>query len=203
MIVQGVDRVVGADAEAVLAAIAAHQARPVGALLSLERDGAALRIRLAPVVSPIAGPSVVYLVRFLPQETVEIGGGENAGHTIDYTNIVTDWDAVARWDGLGEAEFGVEFGGDENAAVVVQRERFGPVLTAAHDATEPDGFLRHFGIGRLFSQRWCSQRYWPGWARTRAARLSLNAWVISAEVVCGIGASITTATCRPSGSRTP
>ncbi len=131
LIVQGVDRVVGADAEAVLAAIGAHQSRPLGARLGLERDGDELRIRLAPSGFIAPGPSLVYLVRFLPQETVEIGGGENAGFTVDYTNIVTDWSTIARWDGLGEAEFGVDLDGDENAAVVVQRERLGAVLTAA------------------------------------------------------------------------
>ena len=129
LIVQGVDRVVGADAEAVLAAISAHQARPVGARLRLERDDAVLRIRLAPAAD--SGPSVVYLVRFQPRETVEIADGENAGQTIDYTNIVSDWSAVARWDGLVEAEFGVDLGDGEPGAVVVQRERLGPVLTAA------------------------------------------------------------------------
>lgn len=131
LIVQGVDRVVGANAEAALTAISAHQASPAGALLRLERDGGAVRIQLTPVASPIAGPSVVYLVRFLPRETVEIADGENAGQTVDYINIVTEWNAVARWDGVGEAEFGVEFSEDENAAIIVQRERLGPVLTAA------------------------------------------------------------------------
>ena len=131
LIVQGVDRVVGANAEEVLSSVAAHQARPAGARLDLVREGEALRIRLAPAGFGATGASLVYLVRFLPAETVEIGGGENAGHTIDYTNIVTDWETVARWDGLGEAEFGIDLSADANAAVVVQRERLGPVLTAA------------------------------------------------------------------------
>lgn len=131
MIVQGVDRVVGANAEQVLGLIDAHQARPETAALTLDRDGPMLRIRLAPVALAGAGASDVYLVRFLSAETVAIGAGENAGHQIAYRNIVTEWSPLARWDGRSTAEFGVELVGPENVAVIVQRERLGPVLTAA------------------------------------------------------------------------
>jgi hypothetical protein len=131
MIVQGVDRVVGSDAAAVTALIAAHQAEPPAAALEVAREGEVLRIGLAPAAAAGAGPSEVYVVRFLTGATVAIEHGENAGHEIDYANIVTDWAPVARWDGRSPAEIEVAIAGAEPVAVIVQRERLGRVVTAA------------------------------------------------------------------------
>lgn len=131
MIVQGADRLIGSDSDAVKAAIAAHAALPSAVELELKREGAVLTIRLAPTGLAAAGPSDVFLVSFLTSQTVSIAHGENAGHTIDYRNVVTDWRPVARWDGRTEWEFAVEAPQVENVAVIVQRERMGPVLTAA------------------------------------------------------------------------
>ena len=71
------------------------------------------------------------MVRFLPEEEVSIGAGENAGRTLTYTNIVTDWQTLAQWDGDAPAEFRQEDAGDGPLAVIVQRSRMGPVLAAA------------------------------------------------------------------------
>jgi hypothetical protein len=131
MIVQGVDRVVGADYDEVTRLIAAHQARPPAAALEAVRDGRRLRIRVTPASPAGAGASEVYVVRFLPRERVAIAHGENAGHEIDYTNIVTDWTPVARWDGRSDAELALDIAGPDPVAVIVQRERLGPVVTAA------------------------------------------------------------------------
>lgn len=131
MVVQGVDRVGGADHEAVAAFIAAHQARPAPVLLRAERHGPVLRIRLAPVAPAVAGPADVYVVRYLMAGTMLIEHGENAGRQADYVNVVTDWRAVARWDGDAEAELAVELPDAGPIAVIVQRERLGPVLAAA------------------------------------------------------------------------
>lgn len=131
MIVEGVDRAVGSDAERVLELVDEHARIPPAAELDIERRGEVLNIRLAPVGPAGSGPADVYLVRFMDNETVAIEYGENAGQEIEYHNIVTDWTALARWDGRTEAEFGVELAGDANVAVIVQQERFGPVLTAA------------------------------------------------------------------------
>lgn len=130
MIVQGADRLVGSDDEAVAAAVDAHAALPQAVSLALERNGGMLTIRLKPTGLAMAGPSDVFLVSFLSSETVAIGHGENAGHTIDYRNVVTDWRTVARWDGQTEWEFAVETPAAQNVAVIVQRERMGPILTA-------------------------------------------------------------------------
>jgi len=131
IIVQGADRVVGADRPAVEALIAAHGARPPAAAIEVERDGDRLRVGLAPVAAGGAGPSEIYLVRYRAAERVAIAHGENAGHEIDYANIVTDWSPVARWDGLSAVDLDLAVTGAEPLAVIVQRERLGPVVTAA------------------------------------------------------------------------
>lgn len=130
MIVQGEDRLVGSDAEAIVARIAAHQAQTPTVTLEIARGEGMLQIALAPVATPV-GAADVYVARFIPRHAVSIEGGENSGHEIDYVNIVTDWSTVARWDGTSTLTLSVGLVGSEPVAVIVQRERLGPVLTAA------------------------------------------------------------------------
>ncbi len=131
MIVQGADRVVGADEAHVVALVAAHQGRPARVTMALESDGATLRVALEPLDPGGVGPVDVFVVRYSPEETVEIAEGENAGHTITYTNVVTEWRAVGRWDGQTPAVLSVPVPGSDPVAVIAQAERFGPVLSAA------------------------------------------------------------------------
>lgn len=131
MIVQGIDRVMGTKPDAVSAHIRAHQARPAAIALALSRSGNRLEIRLAPEGAIGPGAADVSVVRFSPSEMVRIERGENAGREIVYTNVVTGWDVVARWDGREPVEFSVEVGDARGLAVVVQQERLGPVLSAA------------------------------------------------------------------------
>lgn len=130
VIVQGVDRAIGSD-ERVFDLVEEHLETPVGADLDISREGDVLNVRLGPRDGVRAGPCDVFLVRFLPGAKVRIEGGENAGHEIDYHNIVTEWIRLARWDGRTRAEFSMNVTGDASIAVIVQRERLGPVLTAA------------------------------------------------------------------------
>ena len=71
------------------------------------------------------------MVRFLPSEEVAIEAGENAGKSITYANIVTDWNTIGHWDGQSAVELraGAPEGGP--VAVIVQKTHMGPVLTAA------------------------------------------------------------------------
>jgi hypothetical protein len=137
LIVQGESRVKGHDAERIDDAIARQQSRPAEADLELSRDGDALEIRITPRPGAEPGPAAVHLVRFIPSQQVAIEAGENAGREITYSNIVTDWQTIGHWDGLAPAELRYEgMAGDEPLAVIVQRTRMGPVITAAElDAT--------------------------------------------------------------------
>ena len=70
-------------------------------------------------------------MRFLPSQDVAIEGGENAGRTFTYTNIVTGWETIARWDGASPIDMRYEGLEEGPVAVIVQRTHMGPVLTAA------------------------------------------------------------------------
>ncbi|GGL63676.1 DUF1223 domain-containing protein [Wenxinia marina] len=130
MIVGGVDRSVGTRPMEVMDLVRAHQGAAEDVTLSAERDGAALRIR-AEAGPGVTGGLTVQLVRFRPSERVEITRGENAGHSILYSNIVTDWQPVADWDGTAPLDLTVEVAGDDRTAVILQRPGPGKIVAAA------------------------------------------------------------------------
>lgn len=131
MIIGGVDRVVGSDLAEVEKGIDAHLPLPPRAMVDLKREGGRIRLRVAPADVNGAGAADIHVVRYVPEAVVTIDSGENAGHVITYANIVTDWLTIARWDGVTAAELTFEAPGTEPVAVLVQRERHGPMLTAA------------------------------------------------------------------------
>jgi hypothetical protein len=80
---------------------------------------------------PLDAPVRVQLVRYMPEETVTIERGENAGKTITYHNIVTSWEALGAWSGQEPMEITVPFRGDDPGAVIVQTEGPSAILAAA------------------------------------------------------------------------
>jgi hypothetical protein len=129
MIVQGEERLKGHEAEDIANRVTAHRARPPRAKLALERGSDTLKIRIATVEGEV-GLADVHVVRFIPSQEVKIEAGENAGQTVAYSNIVTGWHTVGRWDGKGPVEFDYDGLGDGPVAVIVQQAKMGPVLTA-------------------------------------------------------------------------
>jgi hypothetical protein len=130
MIVGGLDRVEGNDPEAVRALIRAHQMVDRGVSLTLTRDGGLLRIEATSETALPRGAEVV-LVRFMPERTVDIGDGENAGHTVTYHNIVTDWTTVFAWPGTAPLSVDVPLLGEDPAVVLLQEPGPQAVLAAA------------------------------------------------------------------------
>ena len=129
MIVQGEEMVIGRDEPTILDRIAAHRSRPAPLDLEVSRDGGALKVGLEPLV-PGIGPADIQIVEFDPANEVKIEAGENAGQSITYTNVVTNWQVVGRWDGVSDAEFTIAVG-DGPLAVIVQEAPLGPILSAA------------------------------------------------------------------------
>jgi hypothetical protein len=130
MVVQGEKHLKGHDAGRIIEKIEGCQDEPRRAEVRLERDGDALDIRVAPLAANL-GMAEVHLVRFKPEEQVSIEAGENAGRDLLYTNIVTAWDTIARWDGTAPLDIRHEATGDGPLAVIVQSSHFGPILAAA------------------------------------------------------------------------
>lgn len=130
LIVGGVDAVVGADAMAVMEHVQMHAGVESAVDLEVTRDGDVLRIDCARE-TPALRPMTVQVVRYRPSEVVEIGHGENAGHRIDYANIVTSWQTVAEWRGLDPMTIEVDLAGNEPVVVIVQEPGPGRIVAAA------------------------------------------------------------------------
>lgn len=133
MVVQGMERVPGTRPAALLEAIAAHSGKAGAVDLEAARHGGALRLE-ARSDRPFDPPLEVQLVRYDPHRSVSITRGENAGHTLDYVNIVTSWTTVGEWDGREPLSMSLQAPGDERAAVLLQEP--GPGLIRA--ATRAD-----------------------------------------------------------------
>jgi hypothetical protein len=147
MIVQGEDRLKGHDAATIADEIAAHRREAPGAALAVAREGDVLRIDIAPASGSVEGRAPdagigfaaaaaplqadVHVVRYIPEERVAIEAGENAGRTMTYLNIVTDWQTIGQWDGVSDANFVYDHPAPGPVAVIVQRARTGPILAAA------------------------------------------------------------------------
>ncbi|MFN3970522.1 MAG: DUF1223 domain-containing protein [Gemmobacter sp.] len=133
MIVNGQDSVVGNDAGAVEETIRRHAAtRTKGPdiRLTVTREGGQIVIR-AEAVPPSDRAYRVQLVRYQPRDTVEIGRGENAGHTVEYFNIVTSWQTLGEWRAGKPVVMTASAPGPDRTVIVVQDERMGAVMAAA------------------------------------------------------------------------
>lgn len=130
IVVGGRDHLVGTREMELGELIEAHGDLPQDVALSAARSGGIVVIR-ASAPAPLPRPVLVQLVRYLPEQTVEILRGENAGRTITYSNIVTDWREVGRWAGEAPLEISAEMPGEDRAAVILQEEGPGPVVAAA------------------------------------------------------------------------
>ena len=74
---------------------------------------------------------VVHMVRYKPEATVAIKRGENAGRTLRYSNIVTEWKTVGDWDGRRALSMNANAPGGDPVVVIVQRKGYGEIVGAA------------------------------------------------------------------------
>lgn len=129
MVIQGSDALIGHKADRILHSIRAHQALPDPVTITVRRRGEVLAISLVPE-GTVAGLSDVRIVTYMPSNKVSIDAGENAGHDITYTHIVTGWKTIGRWD--GKAPISLEHPApSEPAVVIVQGTKAGPILAAS------------------------------------------------------------------------
>jgi len=133
MIVGGVDHVIGNKPMELADAINAHRAIAPQADLVLQKNGNRLEIEANWLSSKAAKTQMVLqLVRYDERQQVKIGRGENAGKTIDYSNIVTHWEPIGTWDGRGKKNVTVDMGSSKGPiAVILQFDGYGPVVAAA------------------------------------------------------------------------
>lgn len=129
-IVNGVGRMVGSDAQALMSAVMDEMSRPAVAEVTLSRSGGGIVIG-ATALGPLGGPVDVLLVRFLPQATVSILHGELAGRSLNYVNTVTSLIRLGSWSGEAPLSIKAEIGGDDATAVLLQGAGMGRIVAAA------------------------------------------------------------------------
>ena len=110
--------------------IQAHSARSNNVRITLRRSGDRVQI-LGSAPGAFGRDAMVQLVRFNPEQTVDIRRGENAGRTLSYANIVTTWGVVGTWDGRADLGLSVQAVGSDPVVVIVQEPGPGAVLATA------------------------------------------------------------------------
>lgn len=130
MIIDGEDHVVGTKPVEVTDAIQSHLSAPTGTQIAVQRSGNRLQIT-GQTAGPLTDGTIVQVVRYTPQETVEIERGENQGRSISYANIVTEWRAVGEWSGAGDLDLSVNVTGSSPIVVIVQEPGPGAILATA------------------------------------------------------------------------
>ncbi len=127
MIIGGVHDVVGSKPMEVLDRIEEMQKAGERVKLAIELVGNELRISAE---APRPERMDVQLVRFLPKARVAIRAGELAGKELEYTNIVTAWEKIGKWDGRAPLRMTRKIDGDLPLVVIIQKEGPGPILAA-------------------------------------------------------------------------
>jgi hypothetical protein len=134
MVIDGISDVVGSRDPLVTAAITAREGDEETVPVTLSGNKHALHIFVG---SSDHGDDsgTIWLFRVQPWAKVAVGGGENGGRTLTYTNIVRDVRAVGLWNGRA---ISLDLPRDEMAAqphdtfaVVVQQGGYGRIVGAA------------------------------------------------------------------------
>lgn len=130
LMVDGKMDVVGSRRSQVDAAISSYRRQADTAHVQASVNGETVEISLE-AVEPPAEPAKVWLVGYDAQVRREIGGGENRGRSIQYTNVVREWREAGTWDGSGPLTLtSTRPKGSGGFAVIVQEGGVGPILGA-------------------------------------------------------------------------
>ncbi|WP_417808084.1 DUF1223 domain-containing protein [Thioclava sp.] len=119
MIVGGTTALVGVQKDELNAAIAQQSSEAESVNLKISGSDGKYEVVLS-ADPQLSAPAVVQIVRYMPEARIAILRGENAGQTIDYRNIVTEWHAIAEWDGKSKTQIKVDLDGDDPGVVIVQ-----------------------------------------------------------------------------------
>lgn len=132
MIVGGGDVIIGSHAMELADLLMRHRDLEYPVHVELNRDEGVIRLS---AVASMAEPEhgyIVQLVRYAPSNTVRIARGELAGHTLEYHNIVTDWQVIeAGWTGEAPFEHVLDSLPEGPLVAIVQRAGPGQIMGAA------------------------------------------------------------------------
>ena len=127
MIIAGEDSVIGTHPMDVADMIAKHSRSQKDVVMKAVRTGG--KITIAATARRPAKYEVKF-VSYTSKRTSAIKRGENAGRTITYVNVVSDFKTVKKWDGQAPLSF-AENAGKGPIIVLIQRADHGPIEAAA------------------------------------------------------------------------
>ena len=127
MIIAGEDSVVGTHPMDVADLIRKHSADTKDVAMKVVRSGGKLTIS---ATARRAAKYDVKLVSYSKARTTAIKRGENAGKTITYVNVVSDFKTVKKWDGRAPLSLAANIGSGP-MVVLIQRAGHGPIEAAA------------------------------------------------------------------------
>ena len=130
MIIGGQDHVIGTRPNEVAAHLANHMKKAPAVDIQTERSGNRVTVR-ARANQRVGNDVVVQLVTYRPLSTVQSKRGENAGRTLDYTNVVTSWVEAESWSGRVEYTLTATVPASEPTVILFQRPNHGEILGAA------------------------------------------------------------------------
>ena len=130
-VIEGEDIVIGARGMDVADLISRHRQQEQSVDVALDWEGDLLTIDAEMSEDEADGDYVVQLVQILPEQTVDIRRGENAGRTISYSNVVQSLEVVGQWDGVEPISIEADVSGADQVAVIIQHGTNGPVVGAA------------------------------------------------------------------------
>lgn len=129
MVVGGTEHVAGARAMQVFDSIADHKTAAPALRLSLASGNTGAMV-MAEMDGPLDAPAKLMLVTYHPAQTVDIKSGENAGKSITYSHVVTDWSLLATFDGSTPVSVALPPAPEPplQRVVLAQGENYGPYL---------------------------------------------------------------------------
>jgi hypothetical protein len=129
MVIGGTDHVVGSRAMKVSSAVRKHENRKLPVSIDLARNGN--QVVISADARGNVPDMVVQVVTYMPEATVKIRRGENAGRTITYHNVVRDLVTLGSWNGQGEYKATARVPSDMPVVVLVQAKGAGPIMGAS------------------------------------------------------------------------
>lgn len=128
MMINGVEHAVGNRKREVSALVAKYANEAPVVAVSANLSGGTVLITLSD--SRTSGDFNVHLVSYAPSSTVNIKRGENAGRTISYANVVTNWQTIGRWNGRGQKQLREAVPANVNHVVLVQKRGHREIIGA-------------------------------------------------------------------------
>jgi hypothetical protein len=99
VVVNGVTHVLGSDKQAIENAVAQTRAQPGMLTVPVNLSVADNQVSVAVPAAANTAKGEIWLCPITRSVPVQIGRGENSGHTITYTNVVRRWVKLGDWTG--------------------------------------------------------------------------------------------------------